>query len=63
MWMISASSVEETVMQNNFVKRGKINISFPKLVCNPAAMYEHLVPKDPAVSKHLGALESIFGVQ
>lgn len=47
-------------MQNNFVKRGKINISLPS---NAAAMYEHLVPKESAVSKYLGALESIFGVQ
>lgn len=57
-WFLQA--LLETVMQNNFVKRGKINISLPS---NPAAMYEHLVPKEPAVSKYLGALESIFGVQ
>ena len=50
-------------MQQNFVKRGKFNVSLHKLVCNPAAMYEHLPLKEPGVGKYLGALESILGIQ
>lgn len=41
-WVISASSVEETVKEKHFVKRGEFGVSLHKFVCNAAAVYEHL---------------------
>lgn len=61
--MIPASSVEGTVMQKNFAKRAKCNVSLHKHVCNPPATYELRPLKEPGVSKQLGVLESILGTQ